>query len=81
MGGKATKIWVLPVFSKLEHIGGSGGAPVMWLLLWWSCLPKIYRGGPAYAQIHGRIKLRTLCGVTSIDATCASKNTVQGVQG
>ena len=49
-GGKAAKSWSLARFSELESGGGSGGAPVKWPPLWLPWLPKIYHGGPVYAN-------------------------------
>ena len=42
-GGKTAHTEVLPWFCKIER--SSGNALVRWLPLWWSCLPKICRGG------------------------------------
>ena len=43
MRGKTSKATVLPGFWVVEH---GGSMPEMGSSLWWSCLPKIYDGGP-----------------------------------
>ena len=46
--GKTSKTVVLPGFCGIERGGSSGGMQVMGPLLWQSCQPKIYGGGPAF---------------------------------
>ena len=54
--GKTGKTTVLPIFFGIEVGGGSGDTPMWWPPMWWSCLPKIYDGGPEW-----HLKIDIIC--------------------
>jgi hypothetical protein len=67
--GKTAKTEVLPGFCNIKRGGCSGVEPVMWLLLWWSWLPKICRGGPGIGKCYkahiGMLHVQMACRLNS----------------
>jgi hypothetical protein len=51
VGGKSANAEVLPRFFKKECAISSAETLGLWPPLWWSCLPKVCRGGPEYCAL------------------------------